>query len=166
MTDPRILLDKDHEQHIARLTLNNPERKNCYDPQMRRAMREAMDDVANDDDIKVLLLRGAGSVFCTGADMRNAYSTGTDAGYIENAYYNEGWRVFVNLQRGRPGWLLLGKRAYEEGGFVTRIWRLNTKEAWSDGLSAQINVLSTDRLLGQEWAQVGAEPYREIAKKW
>ncbi len=74
MTDPRILLDKDHEQHIARLTLNNPERKNCYDPQMRRAMREAMDDVANDDDIKVLLLRGAGSVFCTGADMRNAYS--------------------------------------------------------------------------------------------
>ena len=99
-------------------------------------------------------------------DMRNAYSTGADAGYIENAYYNEGWRVFVNLQRGRPGWLLLGKRAYEEGGFVTRIWKLNTKEAWDDGLSAQINVLSTDRLLGQEWANVGSEPYREITRKW
>lgn len=74
MTDARVLLDKDHETHIARLTLNNPERKNSYDPEMRRAMRAAMDDVANDDDMKVLLLRGAGSVFCTGADMRNAYS--------------------------------------------------------------------------------------------
>jgi len=74
MSDPRVLLDKDRETHIARLTLNNPERKNCYDPEMRRAIRAAMDDVANDDDIKVLLLRGAGSIFCTGADMRKAYS--------------------------------------------------------------------------------------------
>jgi enoyl-CoA hydratase/carnithine racemase len=74
MADPRVLLDKDHETHIARLTLNHPERKNSYDPPMRRAMAAAMDDVANDDDIKVLLLRGAGGVFCTGADMRNAYS--------------------------------------------------------------------------------------------
>jgi enoyl-CoA hydratase/carnithine racemase len=74
MSDARVLLDKDHETHIARLTLNHPERKNCYDPEMRRAMRAAMDDVATDDDIKVLLLRGAGSVFCTGADMSKAYS--------------------------------------------------------------------------------------------
>lgn len=74
MADPRVLLDKDHESHIARLTLNDPERKNCYDPAMRRAMGAALEDVAQDDAIKVLLLRGAGSVFCTGADMRNAYS--------------------------------------------------------------------------------------------
>jgi enoyl-CoA hydratase/carnithine racemase len=80
MTDPRVLLDKDRETHIARLTLNQPERKNCYDPEMRRAMRAALDDVASDDDIKVLLLRGAGSVFCTGADMSKAYSWYETAG--------------------------------------------------------------------------------------
>jgi enoyl-CoA hydratase/carnithine racemase len=74
VSDPRVLLEKDHETHIARLTLNQPERKNCYDPAMRRAMGAAMEDVANDDGIKVLLLRGAGGVFCTGADMRKAYS--------------------------------------------------------------------------------------------
>jgi enoyl-CoA hydratase/carnithine racemase len=74
MADPRVLLEKDHETHIARLTLNDPERKNCYDPDMRRAIGAALADVANDDEIKVLLLRGAGSVFCAGADMRNAYS--------------------------------------------------------------------------------------------
>ncbi|MBW2499519.1 MAG: enoyl-CoA hydratase/isomerase family protein [Deltaproteobacteria bacterium] len=74
MSDPRVLLEKDPETHIARLTLNHPERKNAYDPEMRRAIAAAMDDVANDDGMKVLLLRGAGSVFCSGADMRNAYS--------------------------------------------------------------------------------------------
>lgn len=99
-------------------------------------------------------------------DMRNAYSTGTDAGYIENPYYNEGWRVFVNLQRGRPGWLLLGKRCHEEGGFVTRIWRLNTEESWEDGVKAQINVVSTDQLSNHEWAKVGDRPYREITRAW
>lgn len=73
MADDRVLLDKDPESHVARLTLNNPARKNCYDPDMRRLIGAALADVADDDDIKVLLLRGAGSVFCTGADMRNAY---------------------------------------------------------------------------------------------
>ena len=74
MADPRVLLEKDPATHIARITLNQPERKNCYDPPMRRAIGEAMAEVADDDGMKVLLLRGAGSVFCTGADMRNAYS--------------------------------------------------------------------------------------------
>jgi enoyl-CoA hydratase/carnithine racemase len=40
---------------------------------MRRALGDAMHDIANDDGMKVLLLRGAGGVFSAGADMRNAY---------------------------------------------------------------------------------------------
>lgn len=74
MPDPRVVLEKDAATHIARITLNQPEKKNCYDPPMRRAIGEAMRDIANDDDMKVLLLRGAASIFCTGADMQNAYS--------------------------------------------------------------------------------------------
>ena len=73
MTSARVLLDKDRTSHIARLTLNAPERKNSYDPEMRHEMRAAMREVAEDDDLKVLLLRGAGGVFSSGADMRNAY---------------------------------------------------------------------------------------------
>lgn len=73
MTTPRVLLDKDRTTHIARLTLDNPERKNSYDPEMRREIGAALADVAADDDLKVLLLRGAGGVFSTGADMSNAY---------------------------------------------------------------------------------------------
>jgi enoyl-CoA hydratase/carnithine racemase len=70
---PRVRLEKDPASHVARLTLDNPERRNAYDPAMRRALGAALADVADDDAIKVLLLRGAGGVFTTGADMQNAY---------------------------------------------------------------------------------------------
>lgn len=73
MSGTRVLLDVDHRTHIARLTLNQPERKNSYDPEMRREIGAAMRAVAEDDGVKVLLLRGAGGVLSSGADMRNAY---------------------------------------------------------------------------------------------
>lgn len=74
MTDARVRLDRDGESGIARITIDNPERRNAYDPQMRRQMGEYLDQLAFDDDIKVVLLRGEGGVFSTGADMNNAYA--------------------------------------------------------------------------------------------
>jgi enoyl-CoA hydratase/carnithine racemase len=74
MSDDRVLIDTDRETGIARITLNNPERRNSYDPAMREQMGRYLDDLALDDDIKVVLLRGEGGVFSTGADMGNAYA--------------------------------------------------------------------------------------------
>jgi enoyl-CoA hydratase len=74
LTDPRVVLERDAATGIARLTLNNPERRNTYDPQMREQLGAYLDDLAMDDGIKVVLLRGEGGVFSTGADMGNAYS--------------------------------------------------------------------------------------------
>jgi enoyl-CoA hydratase len=73
-TETRVQLERDHETHIARITLDNPERRNAYDPAMRRQMRAFLDELADDDDVKVVILRGAGGVFSTGADMKNAYA--------------------------------------------------------------------------------------------
>jgi enoyl-CoA hydratase len=81
MTDARVLLERDEATGIARITLNNPERRNSYDAQMRDQLGAYLDEVAVDDAIKVVLLRGEGGVFSTGADMANAYSwydTGAD----------------------------------------------------------------------------------------
>ena len=72
--EERVHLETDAKSHIARITIDNQARRNTYDPSMRRRFGELLDDVAADDDIKVLILRGAGGVFTTGADMNNAYS--------------------------------------------------------------------------------------------
>jgi enoyl-CoA hydratase len=71
--DERVILERDPVAHIARVTIGNPERKNAYDPPMRRQMRGFLEQLAADDEIKVVVLRGAGGVFSTGADMNNAY---------------------------------------------------------------------------------------------
>src|SRR5690625_1369873 len=71
--DDRVLFDVDPDERIATITLNAPDRRNSYDAAMRDAIARCLDRVADDDDIVVVLLRGAGGVFSTGADMNNAY---------------------------------------------------------------------------------------------
>ncbi|WP_326547437.1 enoyl-CoA hydratase/isomerase family protein [Mycolicibacterium sp. ND9-15] len=73
MTDDRVLFEVDHQKRIATITFNNPARRNSYDAAMRDAVARYLDQVAADDDITVVLLRGADGVFSTGADMNNAY---------------------------------------------------------------------------------------------
>ena len=74
MADDRVRMHREEGTGIARLTLDHPERKNAYDKAMREQLGAYLDELAMDDDIKVVLLRGSGGVFSTGADMANAYS--------------------------------------------------------------------------------------------
>ncbi|WP_276821677.1 enoyl-CoA hydratase/isomerase family protein [Mycolicibacterium mageritense] len=73
MTDDRVLFEVDADNRIATITFNNPKRRNSYDAAMRDEIARYLDVVAEDDDITVVLLRGAEGVFSTGADMNNAY---------------------------------------------------------------------------------------------
>lgn len=72
-SDDRVLFGVDAEKRIATITLNNPKQRNSYDASMRDAVARCLDRVAEDDDLTVVLLRGADGVFSTGADMNNAY---------------------------------------------------------------------------------------------
>src|SRR5260370_32210644 len=72
-SDQRVLFAVDHQKRIATITLNNPKQSNSYDAAMREAIARCLDRVADDDDLTVVLLRGADGVFSTGADMNNAY---------------------------------------------------------------------------------------------
>src|SRR5262249_46165420 len=74
VSDTRVKMERDESAGIARLTLDNPARRNAYDALMREQLGAYLDEIASDDDIKVVLLRGAGGVFSTGADMANSYS--------------------------------------------------------------------------------------------
>ena len=73
MTDDRVLFDVDRDKRIATITFNNPSQRNSYDASMRETVGRYLDQVAEDDDLTVVLLRGAEGVFSAGADMNNAY---------------------------------------------------------------------------------------------
>jgi enoyl-CoA hydratase/carnithine racemase len=57
-----------HEK-IATITLNRPDRMNAWTPIMEHDVRHAMEAAAGDDDVRVIVLTGAGRAFCAGADM-------------------------------------------------------------------------------------------------
>jgi enoyl-CoA hydratase len=67
MAFTNLLLDK-HEL-IGTLTLNRPEKLNAMTPALIAEMGEALTEVENDPEIKVLIVRGAGRSFCTGYDL-------------------------------------------------------------------------------------------------
>jgi enoyl-CoA hydratase/carnithine racemase len=71
--DDRVLFEVDRDKRIATITLNNPTQRNSYDAAMRETIGRCLDQVADDDDLTVVLLRGADNVFSTGANMNNAY---------------------------------------------------------------------------------------------
>jgi enoyl-CoA hydratase/carnithine racemase len=56
---------------IARITLNRPHRKNAIlSPDMHFVIAERLVTAHEDDEIKVIILAGAGSDFCSGDDVR------------------------------------------------------------------------------------------------
>jgi enoyl-CoA hydratase/carnithine racemase len=73
--------EKDPAAHIARITFDNPEKRNALNYDMYEVLLAGLADAEQDDEIKVIILRGAGGCFSTGQDMSVAYSWyGPDAG--------------------------------------------------------------------------------------
>lgn len=62
-----VTLEK--QDRIGTLTLNRPEKLNALSPALIAEFVEAIDQVAADPDIKVLVIRGAGRAFSTGYDL-------------------------------------------------------------------------------------------------
>ena len=56
---------------IATITLNRPERLNAWTPHMGKELYAAFAAAAADDDVRVIVVTGAGRGFCAGADMQN-----------------------------------------------------------------------------------------------
>jgi 2-(1,2-epoxy-1,2-dihydrophenyl)acetyl-CoA isomerase len=54
---------------VAWVTLNCPKRRNAVDHAMRDALLGAIDEVRDDPDIRAAVVTGAGTAFCSGADI-------------------------------------------------------------------------------------------------
>ncbi len=58
---------------IATITLNRPDRLNTIVPPMPDEVETAVGDAVRDDDVKVIVLRGAGRSFCGGYDFGGGF---------------------------------------------------------------------------------------------
>jgi enoyl-CoA hydratase/carnithine racemase len=55
----------------ATVTLNRPEVLNAFDFRMLRELARAFEDASWDDDVRVVVVTGAGRAFCVGADLKS-----------------------------------------------------------------------------------------------
>jgi 2-(1,2-epoxy-1,2-dihydrophenyl)acetyl-CoA isomerase len=67
---------------IATITLNRPEKRNAYTPEMGEEVCDAFTKLRADDAVRVAILTGAGKGFCAGVDLDRlkALQAGTSAG--------------------------------------------------------------------------------------
>ena len=66
---PELILDRLSDAGVARITLNRPDKRNCWNRPMCEAFIEALDLVRSDKELKVVITRGAGKVYSSGLDL-------------------------------------------------------------------------------------------------
>ena len=57
------------EDHVLTITLNRPDRLNAWTATMGRELIEAFDRADADDEVRAVIVTGAGRAFCAGADL-------------------------------------------------------------------------------------------------
>jgi enoyl-CoA hydratase/carnithine racemase len=94
---------------VATLTLNRPDRMNAFTDQMVRDMLAAFHETDADDDVRAVIVTGAGRAFCAGADLG---SGGTTFDYERRLEARGGTGKF-DPDRARDGGGQVGIRVYE-----------------------------------------------------
>jgi enoyl-CoA hydratase len=69
MADDAILLIDEPVPHVRRLTLNRPEKRNALSNALRGELFKALEAADTDPEVRVIIIRGAGSCFSSGYDL-------------------------------------------------------------------------------------------------
>ena len=69
---------------VARITLNRPEKKNALNDNLIAALKDSLKQAGDDEAAHVAIIKGAGSDFCSGADL-SALQKIADSSIADNA---------------------------------------------------------------------------------
>lgn len=85
----------DVEDAVATITINRPEKRNAMDEPTRDAIREAFKEAEEREDVRAVVLRGAGSAFSAGGDLEFYSQLDMVEGLKYVQKYVEGLYTFV-----------------------------------------------------------------------
>jgi 2-(1,2-epoxy-1,2-dihydrophenyl)acetyl-CoA isomerase len=93
----------ERKAHIAVLTLNRPDKLNAMNPEMNEELKPAIEDIISDDDVRVVVITGAGRGFSAGADIETQHSriAGEPRKISRRQLLNPlgGWEFFIPLSK-------------------------------------------------------------------
>lgn len=73
---PDIVTSNIDSRGVATLTLNRPDKRNAFNGESIRVLHRRIEEVEHDAKVRVLVLTGAGSTFCAGADIEHMQQMG------------------------------------------------------------------------------------------
>jgi enoyl-CoA hydratase len=111
MTGKIVLYEKDGP--IGLITINRPEVKNALNLSVFRALNDVLDTVAKDDNIRAVIITGAGSAFVAGADINDLLSFDSIEGWSASRFQQS---VFNKIEKiGRPSIAAINGAAFGGG---------------------------------------------------
>ncbi|MHA1268702.1 MAG: enoyl-CoA hydratase/isomerase family protein [Candidatus Helarchaeota archaeon] len=81
MTYETILFEK--KEKVCTLTLNRPKRKNAINGTMFDEIKDALNKIENDNEIRAAIITGAGNAFSSGGDFKIDYSEAEEGKEID-----------------------------------------------------------------------------------
>ncbi len=148
------------EDGIAVMTLNRPEKLNAFNTQMMQDMIAAFDATDASDDVRVVIVTGAGRAFCAGADL----SAGAETfNYDARDALHRQARMRDGVQRDGGGLLTL--RIYESlKPVIAAVNGAAVGVGVTMQLAMDIRMASTAARYGFVFARRGLNP--EAASSW
>ena len=86
MDAPKVIFEA--QGRIAQITLNRPHRLNAINHALKQDLDAALKQVEQSEEIRVVILRGAGRAFCAGGDL-SAIQGGQTMGRPEDLVYSQ-----------------------------------------------------------------------------
>jgi len=74
-----MVVNYDVQNQVATVTLNRPDSLNAMTTELMSGISQALERVSGDDDVRVVVLTGAGRGFCSGADLTAVASGANDS---------------------------------------------------------------------------------------
>lgn len=133
---------------IATLTLNRPDRMNAMTTAMWYGLRDIIEEVRDDDGIKVLIMTGAGRAFCAGSDVEGRLAARIAGEKIEKTRRDllepVGFAASVVSSLGKP--------------IIAAINGVAVGAGLSLALVCDIRIASEKARFGAAWVKVGLIP--------
>jgi len=183
MTDPQrtsligVVRSEDHP-NVVDVILQRPERRNALTGPLAEELAVALSSVADDPDISVVVLRGAGGAFCSGLDLKE-FAADPPAAWV--ADFPALWRAVHEAMYDLPcivigalekagvnggaslalacDFLVAGDTAFLQVGEIQQGMAAPMNMAWlrlrhSEALAARVALLG-DRITGPELVSLG-----------
>lgn len=68
--DYREITVEKREDHVARITLNRPDKLNTFNGRMALELDSALQELDSENNVRVIIVKGSGKVFCAGIDVK------------------------------------------------------------------------------------------------